>query len=77
MLPVLYGDRFVARFEPVRDKDNGAVVIKNWWWEDGVEVSESMCASLGGCLVHFRDFLGMEKFRVEEGVELDWLPDGS
>ena len=37
VLPILYGDRFVARFEPGRDKKNGALIIKKWWWESGVE----------------------------------------
>ena len=32
VLPVLHGDRFVARFEPGRDKRSGALLIKNWWW---------------------------------------------
>ncbi|MCK5327839.1 MAG: AlkZ family DNA glycosylase, partial [Candidatus Latescibacteria bacterium] len=31
VLPVLHGDRFVARFEPGRDKKNGALIIKKWW----------------------------------------------
>jgi len=36
VLPILYGDRFVARFEPGRDKKSGALVIKQWWWEPDV-----------------------------------------
>ena len=30
VLPVLYGDRFVARFEPGRDKSSEALTIQNW-----------------------------------------------
>ena len=34
VLPVLYGDRFVARCEPVMHRKTGCLEIKGWWWED-------------------------------------------
>jgi uncharacterized protein YcaQ len=33
VLPVLYGDRFVARVEPVYDRKTRELTLKNWWWE--------------------------------------------
>ena len=33
VLPVFFDNMFVARFEPVRDKKNRQLTIKNWWWE--------------------------------------------
>lgn len=59
VLPVLYGDRFVARFEPVRDKD-GNLVIKNWWWEPRVKISQGMKTAVHRCLEDFRGFLGAD-----------------
>ena len=61
VLPVLYGDKFVARFEPGRDKDSGALIIKNWWWEQGVVQSEDMEQALKECFEKFtRGYLGGE-----------------
>jgi uncharacterized protein YcaQ len=76
VLPVLYGDRFVARFEPGRDKKNGRVTIKNWWWEDGVTPSEEMKADLVHCFGRFVDFLGADALQVEDEA-VGWLAAAS
>jgi hypothetical protein len=65
VLPVLYGDRFVARFEPARDPRSGEVVVKRWWWESGVRVTGAMRVALRRCLGAFAAYLGQdpERFR--------------
>ncbi len=77
VLPILYGDRFVARFEPGRDKKNGTLIIKNWWWESGVKQSERMRSDLLHCFKRFLDYLGADNLRIEskatEQADLDWL----
>jgi len=40
VLPVLCGNRFVARFEPEKHKTH--LPIKNWWWEEGVKETKAM-----------------------------------
>ncbi|MDR2590553.1 MAG: winged helix DNA-binding domain-containing protein, partial [Oscillospiraceae bacterium] len=40
VIPVLYGNRFVARFEP--EKSESYIKIKNWWWEKDISVSNDM-----------------------------------
>jgi uncharacterized protein len=35
VLPILFRDRLVGRFEPRIDRDNGRVQILDVWWEDG------------------------------------------
>ncbi|MBM4432181.1 MAG: hypothetical protein FJ026_17805, partial [Chloroflexi bacterium] len=65
VLPVLYGDRFVARFEPGRDKRNSALLIKNWWWEPGVTPSPEMEEALQRCFARFLAYLGAESLRFE------------
>jgi len=76
VLPVLYGDRFVARFEPVRDRKSKTMVIKNWWWEEGADPSdEGLRAALANCLDQFRSFLGCDSVRVEPAAAragVDW-----
>ena len=66
VLPVLYGDRFVARFEPGRDKKNGVVTIKNWWWEADVEVTAEMQSALQQAFHHFIAYLGAEQIELTE-----------
>lgn len=79
VLPVLYGDRFIARFEPGCEKD-GALVIKNWWWEPDVTPSEEMSAALKDCFKQFLKYLGTETLIIDKVLKkregLDWLLRG-
>jgi uncharacterized protein YcaQ len=34
VLPILFGDRFVGRFEPRIDEERGRVEVLDVWWED-------------------------------------------
>ncbi len=60
VLPVLYGDKFVARFEPLRDKTQNALVIKNWWWEPGVRKNKALKKALQQCFERFKNYLSVE-----------------
>lgn len=77
VLPVLYGDRFIARFEPVRQKKDSALTIKNWWWEPGVVPDELMLSALRECFEHFFSFLNIKSIRVDgrsaDPAETEWL----
>lgn len=71
VLPVLYGDRFVARFEPGFDKASRELTIKGWWWEDGVEQDQHLGQAMIECFSAFGNYLNVSRVSVEEGV----LPD--
>ncbi|MCP4540998.1 MAG: winged helix-turn-helix domain-containing protein [Chloroflexi bacterium] len=75
VLPILYGDRFVARFEPGRDKKSGACIIKNWWWEEGITPSEEMLSALRYCFRQFLGYLGTDDLQVDDKAaeQVDWL----
>lgn len=77
VLPVLYGDRFVARFEPEREKKSGALVIKNWWWELGVTQTAEMRAGLRDCFKRFLSYLGTDLMTIDRILvkreELGWI----
>jgi uncharacterized protein YcaQ len=66
VLPILYGDRFVARFEPGRDKKSAALTIVGWWWEPGVTPTAEMRAALRDCFARFLGFLGRETLQIDE-----------
>ena len=83
VLPVLYGDRFIARCEPVRDRKTKQLVIRNWWWETAVDGEErvnpddrDMQSAIASCLDQFKRFLGCDSLRVDDGAgsgTLRWL----
>ena len=60
VLPVLYKNRFVARFEPEPNKGKGPLRIKNWWWEDGVTVTDEMLWAIRDAFCRFSAYLGVE-----------------
>ena len=66
VLPVICGDRFIARFEPGRDKKNGALVIKNWWWEKDVELTQDIKNTLKDCFNDFLDYLGTTRLKINK-----------
>ncbi len=57
VLPVLYGAKIVARFEPELHRGNKPLVIKNWWWEDNFEVTNDCIDSVKEALDKFCKYL--------------------
>lgn len=47
VLPILYGERFVGRIEPVADRANGVLTVKNVWLEDDVKPTARLRAAIG------------------------------
>ncbi|MHB0998671.1 MAG: winged helix-turn-helix domain-containing protein [Armatimonadota bacterium] len=75
VLPVLHGDRFVARFEPGRDKKSRVLIIKNWWWEPGIERSEQMDADIRRCFEKFLKYLGADQLHIPEDIKIQSVLD--
>lgn len=77
VLPVLYGERFIARFEPGRVGKGGPLTIENWWWEAGVNPSEEMKAALVAWMGNFLSYRGDRGLALSaQAVEqsgLGWL----
>ena len=57
-LPVLYGERFIARFDPVYNRKTHCLTIQNWWWEPDVQPDDEMRAALRQALDAFAQYLG-------------------
>ena len=60
VLPVLYKNQFVARFEPEPNRGKTPLQIKNWWWEPNVSITEEMISAIKDAFVRFSKFLGVE-----------------
>ena len=77
VLPVLYGDRFVARVDPSFDRKSRVLTLNNWWWEPGILVSKPMQAALQACLRDFLGYLQAEGLRLGSRLrrkpQLGWL----
>jgi hypothetical protein len=77
VLPVLYGDKFIARFEPGKDRANQALIIKKWWWEPGTKPSAAMRHALQLCFQRFRNYLGNDSLIIDDKTAKDsglvWL----
>ncbi|WP_202710436.1 winged helix-turn-helix domain-containing protein [Sporosalibacterium faouarense] len=57
VLPVLYGDKLIARFEPELHRGNEPLVIKRWWWEEGIIITDKMKKSVKDSLEEFCNYL--------------------
>jgi len=65
VLPILYGDKFIGRIEPVCDRKMKTLVVKNIWYEDGVKQTMKLQSMIKACLRRFADF--------NECVDLQWI----
>ena len=60
VLPVLYKNNFIARFEPEPNRGKNPLQIKNWWWEPGVIVNDKMLSAIENAFIRFSNFLGVD-----------------
>jgi uncharacterized protein YcaQ len=69
VLPVLYGDRFVARFEPKLDRDRGVLRFLSWHWEPGEALTDDLADALRDAVTRFMVYLGAGAIVAGEGIE--------
>jgi hypothetical protein len=55
VLPVLCGNRFIARFEP--EKSATHLSIKNWWWEQDIVITDELIDCIMQSMKQFAAFL--------------------
>ena len=65
VLPVLYGDKFMGRFEPKFDKENKNLIIKNWWWEQEFSVDKKCKDQIKEAIEQFMQYLGAENLIIQ------------
>jgi uncharacterized protein YcaQ len=56
-LPVLYGERFIARADLQLDRRSRTLTINHWWWEEEVKPGSAMRRSLKKALGQFCSYL--------------------
>ena len=60
VLPVLYKNRLIARFEPEPNRGENPLQIKNWWWEPDIIITEEMLSAISDAFVRISKFLGID-----------------
>jgi uncharacterized protein YcaQ len=70
VLPVLYGDRIIARFEPEIHRGDGPLIIKNWWWEDRNCVTDEVINEIIACFTRFCRFLKASSLSYESYMKI-------
>jgi uncharacterized protein len=70
VLPVLYGDRLIARMDPEFDRVNEVFTVRNWSWEREVNRwDDVMLAAIGNCLAAFGTHLDAKEIRLGPDVK--------
>ena len=67
VLPVFYGDRFVARVDSRLEVDTWT--ISRWWWEPDILPNAELLDALGKAIQNFLHYLRAEKVSFGENVD--------
>jgi len=77
VLPVLYGEQFVARLDPTFDKKKRILTLQNWWWEADIQFDNSMRKALLDALQTFAAYLNAAQIVLDEPIRanptLAWM----
>ncbi|HEY7348598.1 MAG TPA: crosslink repair DNA glycosylase YcaQ family protein [Ktedonobacterales bacterium] len=70
VLPVFYGDRFVARLDSrlASSQGGGVWTISRWWWEPDITPTPDLLAALRTAAEAFAHYLRATSVRAEAGV---------
>ena len=69
VLPVVWGEGFAGRVEPVCDRAQDALIIRRFWPEEGMRASDRFLWALEDALDELRRFNGLSRLVWAEG----WL----
>ncbi len=58
VLPVLYKNKFIARFEPTKIYKDNKFIIKNWWWEEDFTPTPKIIKLINTAIYNFSNYLG-------------------
>ena len=67
VLPVFYGDRFIARVDSRLEK--GVWTISRWWWEADIVQDSTLLDALRVGMARFMEYLGADGARASESVD--------
>jgi len=65
VLPVLYKNHFIGRFEPDHLKGGQVLKLKNWWWEEGTLVDDRLRQAVIKAFDKFATYLGVDEIDAD------------
>lgn len=71
VLPVVFGEGFAGRVEPVCDRESDALVVRRFWPEAGLRINDRFLWALEDALDQLRRFNGVNRLVWAEG----WMAD--
>src|SRR5262245_17445657 len=71
-MPLLEGDRFLARVDPAFDREGGRLLLHTVTPEDGVKPDRSTAAALAGAVHELASWLGAEGVEVTGTIPPAW-----
>jgi len=81
VLPVIYGDRFIARIDPSFDKKKRILTVNNWWWEPDVAVDDQIRMALVEAWNDFAAYLNVQEIILGDAIhdpdEFRWMLDNT
>jgi uncharacterized protein YcaQ len=69
VLPVLYGENFIARVDFQYDKKTKVLNLNNWWWEEKTSADKKMRISITDSVRKFAKYLGAEKVNTAKTAQ--------
>jgi uncharacterized protein YcaQ len=66
VLPVLEGDRLVARLDPKFERREGVLKVRRVYWEPDVRVTRQRKKELERALARLASFIGAERFSLPD-----------
>jgi len=67
ILPVFYGDRFIARVDSRLEKDTW--IISRWWWEPDIMPNDDLLVALGNTIENFLNYLRANNVSFGENMD--------
>lgn len=58
VLPLLYGESLIGRAEIIAERKTGTLVVKNIWYENGIQPTKQLRTAINHCFQHFALFNG-------------------
>ncbi len=68
VLPVFYGDRFIARVDSRLEK--GIWTISRWWWEPDISLDADLLDALRTAIENFLHYLRADGIYLAEGIDM-------
>ncbi|CAI6079507.1 winged helix-turn-helix domain-containing protein [Cohnella sp. JJ-181] len=65
VLPLLYGESLIGRSEVVAERKSGVLVVKNIWYENGIQPTKQMRTALNHCFQRFASFNECETVSIK------------